>query len=397
MSTNPQAGRRSRLLTVSAGLGVAVLAGATYVLTYDDLRTLAIEGGAARRWAPAYPIMVDALITVTIGSLVVAWRARWWSRWIRWVLLLALLGGTGAASVQRALHGYGSLPDEPLRAGVAGAPHAMLVIAVWLWLSMFRLARRPAAEPPPAEEPGDLIPGLPEREPEPRVPAPREPAEDDSTTTPPTPYSIVPDLYDAPATRPDHEEPRRPGRTDTDGDDEPRAAGRTGTDWDDVLGLSPDPSATRWDDLPGTDEPAKPARAAGGAGGAGGSGGSGGSKSEDDEGWRPLTGQDAWLDPAEPTAPEEPPIPERRADLARDPRPVPPASLPTDVELVRRPQRGRGSTTQPDMVLPTLSDPALDGSDPDGAAVDRAEDPDGGDDSTPPSSKFRSSPTPPRD
>ncbi|GAA2083446.1 DUF2637 domain-containing protein [Actinomadura alba] len=130
-----------RLLTLSAGAGVAVLAGVLFALSYDDLRALALAGRAARRFASAYPVMYDALVVVTILSLVVARHARWWSRWSRWLLLLVLVGGAAAASVQRAMNGYDELPDDALVAGVAAAPHVMLVIAVMLWITMFRQAR----------------------------------------------------------------------------------------------------------------------------------------------------------------------------------------------------------------------------------------------------------------
>jgi hypothetical protein len=144
-------------MTAAAGLGIAALAGLAFVLSYDDLRVLALAGGAARGYAPFYPIMIDTLVVVTILSLVVARRTRWWARGVRWLLLLVLLAGAAAASTQRALHGYDPLPDQTLSAGVAITPWALLLIAVWLWLSMFRQARvalaaRPA-QAPAAKEP----------------------------------------------------------------------------------------------------------------------------------------------------------------------------------------------------------------------------------------------------
>src|SRR5258708_7179871 len=142
-----------RLLTVSAGLGVAALAGVAFVVTYGDLRALVVEGHAPRRFAPAYPVMFDALITVTILALVMARNTRWWIRWPRWLLLLVLLAGAGAASVQRATKGYGTLPHEALKAGTAVAPHVMLLLVIWLWLAMFKQARQAAAPVSPADEP----------------------------------------------------------------------------------------------------------------------------------------------------------------------------------------------------------------------------------------------------
>jgi hypothetical protein len=142
------------LLGVLAGLGVAVLAGTAFVVTYSDLRALAVAGHASKHLAPAYPVMFDALITVTIlaQALALAARRGWWPRLVRWLLLVALLAGAGAASVDRAVSGYSKIRHDWLKAGVAVAPHVMLLIAVWLWLGMFRhartaLANRAAARP----------------------------------------------------------------------------------------------------------------------------------------------------------------------------------------------------------------------------------------------------------
>ncbi|WP_131740819.1 DUF2637 domain-containing protein [Actinomadura roseirufa] len=139
-----------RLLTAAAGLVVAALAGGAFVLTFDMLRDLAVAGRASRRWAPVYPVMADALTALTILSLVVARDARWWTRLTRWTLLLVLAGGAAALSVQSSLRGFGALPGDPLRTGVAVAPHVMLVLAVWLWLTMVKQIRtvRPAADAP---------------------------------------------------------------------------------------------------------------------------------------------------------------------------------------------------------------------------------------------------------
>jgi hypothetical protein len=141
MPPTPPGVVRQRLITAAAGLGVAALAGLAFVLSYDDLRVLALTGGAAKRYAPYYPVMIDILVGVTILALVVARRTRWWVRGVRWLLLLVLLAGAAAASAQRAVKGYDPIPDKWLSAGVAVAPWVLLLIAVWLWLSMFRQVR----------------------------------------------------------------------------------------------------------------------------------------------------------------------------------------------------------------------------------------------------------------
>ncbi|TDB87171.1 DUF2637 domain-containing protein, partial [Actinomadura sp. 7K534] len=137
-----------RLLTAAAGLIVAALAGGAFALTYDVLRELALAGRAGERWAPLYPAMADTLTVLTILSLVITRNARWWTRLLRWGLLLLLVAGGAALSVQHSVWGFGPLPDDAVRAGVAVAPHVMLVIAVWLWLTMFKQIRvaRPSTE-----------------------------------------------------------------------------------------------------------------------------------------------------------------------------------------------------------------------------------------------------------
>ncbi|MEV5708243.1 DUF2637 domain-containing protein [Actinoallomurus sp. NPDC052274] len=170
-SPAPYSPAQRRLLTAAGGLGVAALAGATFVLSYDDLRALALRGGAARDRAFLYPGMVDGLVVVVILSILIARRAPWWARAVRWLLLLALIVGAGAAGVERAVRGYGGLSHAWLSGGVAAAPWVILAVAVWLWLSMIkqlvRTRRRdpaaPAAPEPSPDTPDDdraFIPGL---------------------------------------------------------------------------------------------------------------------------------------------------------------------------------------------------------------------------------------------
>src|SRR5690606_9566627 len=113
-------------------------------------RDLAVAGRVGARWAPLYPALADTLTALTILSLVITRNARWWTRLLRWALLLVLVSGGATLSVQHAVWGFGSMPDDAVRAGVAVAPHVMLVIAVWLWLTMFKQIR--VARPGPEEE-----------------------------------------------------------------------------------------------------------------------------------------------------------------------------------------------------------------------------------------------------
>ncbi|MFB9836822.1 DUF2637 domain-containing protein, partial [Actinoallomurus acaciae] len=127
-----------RLLTTLGGLGVAALAAGTFVLSYDDLRLLALRGGAARRWAFLYPGMLDGLVVVIILAILSARRSGWFSRAVRWLLLVILIAGAGAAGIQRAVKGYAVLSDTPVDVGVAVAPWAILILAIWLWIAMIK-------------------------------------------------------------------------------------------------------------------------------------------------------------------------------------------------------------------------------------------------------------------
>jgi len=370
-----------RLLTALAGLVVAALAAGAYVLTYDVLRELALAGRVSRRWAPLYPAMADTLVALTILSLVVTRGARWWTRLLRWALLLVLAAGGAAASVQHSLRGYGPLPDDAVRAGVAVAPHVMLVIAIWLWLTMFkqiRVARpsaeeaapmdtqrghvkvlEPAAPPLALEAPAGAEPHVPAaaEEPEELIPFPLEPA---GSAEP------EPGGHDSPGYRPAGHEPETP--------------------WPTV----PDGIAQEWSEPEDEAEAPEPAPRR--------------PHEEEAAGQRHAEFEDVEYGGSLSSEPEPPPLdalPEPRRPLD-----ALPTLLPTDVELVRSRDREQpeerpvASTTRPDIVLPGPGGADEDLHDP--PAADRAEDPDAGDGPSgewnpPPSGNFRSGPTPPAD
>jgi hypothetical protein len=208
------------LLTAGGGLVVAALAGGAFVATFDTLRALAVRGGASRHYAYLYPWMLDGLVVVLILSILMSRRFRWWSRALRWLLLLALVAGAGAAGVERAVRGYDRLPHAWVSGGVAVAPWVILLLAFWLWVSMIKQARRARPEEPPPELPADtdIIPGLAD-EPRPLPPPPalpelapvrEEEPEPVARTLLPTDVALVgtpndtqPDGVKMPDTRPD--------------------------------------------------------------------------------------------------------------------------------------------------------------------------------------------------
>ncbi|WP_141578575.1 DUF2637 domain-containing protein [Actinomadura sp. WMMA1423] len=362
--TRPSYTRAQRLLlTGAAGLVVAALAGGAFALTYDVLRELAIAGGVSRRWAPLYPAMADTLTAVTILSLVVARGARWWTRLPRWTLLLLLLAGGAALSVQHSVRGFGALPDDAVRTGVAVAPHAMLVIAVWLWLTMVKQIRTAARSARRDEAPAETQRGHV------KVLGPAAP----------------PLALEAPAGQDGEPSPAfsdgQPAEREPDPVREP--------DPEPVRDSEPEPE--REPILPFKDDGREwPAAKAGPA----------------PEEFDPFDYEESLS--SEPAPPLEP-LPQPRPPLDSVPD-----LLPTDVELVRgkdavERQSPTASTTRPDIVLPDTD--GTDEDEHDDPPTDRAEDPDAGDPSAtdpdlgdrstrgdwnpPPSSNFRSGPTPP--
>lgn len=428
-----------RLLTTFGGLGVAALAAATFVLSFDDLRLLALRGGAARHWVFLYPGMLDALVVVVILAILTARRSGWFSRAVRWLLLILLIAGAGAAGVERAVKGYDALPRIWANAGVAVAPWAILIIAVWLWTGIIKQAlsrrtRTHAAGPSAGPEPvpatmmdKSIIPGLePETRPLPRPAAPvRE-------TAPPAPPEPEPGQNPWDAARLAPETPPESGwkRADEPGEPVPPSWRGPATDTappDAFWGGDPGGTATAPNLLPF--EPGDPVPGS----------------------WRdPQTGETESPDHGEPPPPpaprrddlpEEPVHPDAEAPATVDP-PAEPAKetpmnpehdeepaprlvartfLPTDVRLVgpkpaltdTQPDGIKLPDTQPDGIklpdtqpdgIPIVGAASADADDRDDAdddadaADERAEDPDAGEDTeaTPPSSKFRSGPTPPR-
>ncbi|GAB3652197.1 hypothetical protein GCM10027589_09490 [Actinocorallia lasiicapitis] len=402
---SPATDRYSRFLTVVAFLAVAALTAGAFVLSYQDLLELARAGmdGRTVRFDWIYPAMYDGLVVTGLLAVFVARNARWFTRALRWVLLVALIGGAITISVQRSVKGFDAISGDGLDAGVASAPWVAALLAIWLWMSMFRQLRQAAqyraagrrkrrqpahAKTEPAKtDPAELIPGFrpevrEEQEPEefrlpyvvqtapavePAIPSPREPVEAPDASIIDDAYAELPE----PEPEPVAEEPAKPrrrlfGRRKSDGLPPPAtepidlvvATGVPREEEEEAE--APD---TR-DDIPvvsaenGADDPFVGVR-------------------EVPRG--PLSAADPYQDTAEDPLPLPP-----AEELEQEEAAAPPSHLPTDVKLV-----GRAHDTQPDFPAP---------------AEDRSEDPDGGDDWAayapewnPPSGSLRSSPTPPEE
>ncbi|WP_329426150.1 DUF2637 domain-containing protein [Streptosporangium sp. NBC_01495] len=128
------------------GVGVAALTAAACVLSFEDLRALAIAGRAPAGLAYLYPAAFDALLVIAmIGVLLL--RGGWWPvRLQAGVVLTLLFAGAATAEVSTAMR---MTVDEGRAAVVvAVAPWVMLVLALWLWLLLIKhaAARRSATD-----------------------------------------------------------------------------------------------------------------------------------------------------------------------------------------------------------------------------------------------------------
>ena len=145
----PAPTRSQRLFTVLGFLAAAGLTAGAFYLSYDALRLLALaglRGDNADRFGRHYPLVYDGLVAVALLAVFVARNSPWWVRWTRWLVLIALVGGGIAASVQHALKGFEPIEGTALEAGVASAPWVAALLAIWLWMSMFRQLREGAPQ-----------------------------------------------------------------------------------------------------------------------------------------------------------------------------------------------------------------------------------------------------------
>lgn len=128
-----------RLGIALAGLAVAALTGAACVLSFDDLRALAVHGGGRADLAYLYPAAFDALLAVTLICVLLLRSARALVRAQAAVVLVLLIVAAAAVNVATALS-Y-PFPAAPTAVGVAVAPWVMLALALWLWLLLIKHVR----------------------------------------------------------------------------------------------------------------------------------------------------------------------------------------------------------------------------------------------------------------
>lgn len=162
------------LLHVAVITLVAILAAATFVVSYAGIRDLAVAAGQPWRVARLYPVILDAVLVVACAAAALLRDASLWRRLYAWACLVVLVGAVGAADAIHAMRVV--LPHRPEAGTAAALPWALVMLGFSLWLTMMHHARsgsapqepRVAEPPAPSEQDAQM--------PAPASPAPAAPA-----------------------------------------------------------------------------------------------------------------------------------------------------------------------------------------------------------------------------
>jgi Protein of unknown function (DUF2637) len=120
-------------------LGVAALAAATFVLSYQGLRAIALQAGIEPRYARGYPLLIDAMLVIALASVLALRGAGLPSRTLSWLTLLVVLGAAAGADT---LHATGrTVPHNAAVFTAAVLPWVLLFVAFVLLLALLRHAR----------------------------------------------------------------------------------------------------------------------------------------------------------------------------------------------------------------------------------------------------------------
>jgi hypothetical protein len=135
-----RAPRAVRVLGMAAVcVGLAALAGGTFVLSYSGIHALALHAGIAPRLARGYPLLIDAMLVIVLAAVLALRGADLPSRLLAWTTLVALLAAAAGAD---ALHAVGRrLPRHVAAITAAVLPWVLLFLAFALLLAMLRHAR----------------------------------------------------------------------------------------------------------------------------------------------------------------------------------------------------------------------------------------------------------------
>ncbi|NYF40236.1 DUF2637 domain-containing protein [Streptosporangium sandarakinum] len=130
-----------------AGICVAALTAAACVLSFEDLRALAVTGEADPGLAYLYPAAFDALLVIAMTAALLLWNGRWPARLQAGLVLALLLAAASAAEVTTAMRAPVDVRQAAV--GVAVAPWVMVLLALWLWFLLIKhgAGRRTASGP----------------------------------------------------------------------------------------------------------------------------------------------------------------------------------------------------------------------------------------------------------
>jgi hypothetical protein len=137
----PAAGSRALAVIGIAAVcaGVAALAAATFVLSYNGIHQFALHAGIAPRYARGYPWLIDAMLVIVLAAALSLRGAGIPSKLFAWACLVLLLAAAAGAD---ALHAEGRrLPAHPAAVTAAVLPWGLVLVAFALLLTMLRHAR----------------------------------------------------------------------------------------------------------------------------------------------------------------------------------------------------------------------------------------------------------------
>jgi hypothetical protein len=120
-------------------LGIAALAAAAFVLSYQGIRMVALQAGIEPRYATDYPLLIDAMLVIALAAVLALRGAGLPSRMLSWLTLLVVICAAAGAGI---LHAKGrTLPHNAAVITAAVLPWALVFVAFVLLLAMLRYAR----------------------------------------------------------------------------------------------------------------------------------------------------------------------------------------------------------------------------------------------------------------
>jgi Protein of unknown function (DUF2637). len=184
-----------RVAIAVAGLAVAGLAAAACVLSFDDLRTLAVMADARTNLAYLYPAAFDALLVTALISFLLLRTARLFVRMQAGLVLLVLLAAAALAGVAVATDVTFEVRQGAITLAIL--PWAMFGVGLWLLLLLVKhaQARRAVYDRPDHTVPRDVVPfdgRMDEEEEEEFRPAHRESDDQGVDRTAPAPAVPLP-------------------------------------------------------------------------------------------------------------------------------------------------------------------------------------------------------------